>query len=333
MTTVAQQSECFLAALVNRRRNPVKPATIQAYQRWLGKWIVPHLGALELASVDNGIMKKFVDFLVESELAPATIRSIAGALKAVVGSEIDANGNKLHLRDWNEIYIDAPQVDPSAQNTPAATDLQVNTALRSASPQYQVFYAIQAASGCRIGEMMALRMGPDTGSGSFLDLDKSVLFVRSAMAAIERVEQSPKSAAGMREVDLHETIIDWLRVKITHSPFHRKAGELLFQNETGGFMHQTTLRENFERDGLPPSHSLRRFRTTHLVNMSVPAPLVDYWTGHKGKTMTDRYTMLESSLEARKNWCRRAGLGFQLPSAMDNTIVGGLYQKEPQEVL
>jgi len=65
----------------------------------------------------------------------------------------------------------------------------------------------------------------------------------------------------------------------------------------------------------------------------VPRALVDYWIGHKGKTMTDRYTTLGSSMEARKTWCRRAGLGFQLPGAADNTIVGDLYQKEPQEVL
>ena len=51
--------------------------------------------------------------------------------------------------------------------------------------------------------------------------------------------------------------------------------------------------------------SLRRFRTTHLENMSVPRVLVDHWTGHATKTIT--------GIGARKNWCRRAGLGFQLP--------------------
>ena len=329
MTTVAQQSERFLAALEARRRNPVKPATLSAYQKHLRKWIVPYLGELKLTTIENGIMKRFVDGLVEARLAPASIGAIVTTLKAVVASEVDANGNKLHLRDWNTVYIDAPQIDPSAQNTPTVTAERLNSALRRATEQYVVFYALQAAGGLRMGEMLSLRMGPDTGSGSFLDIDKQTIYVRSSLTGFIRVEQSPKSQAGVREVDLNGVICTWLAANLTH----RKQGELLFQNDAGKYMHQTTLRENFERDGLPPSHSLRRFRVTHLENMSVPRALVDYWIGHKGKTMTDRYTTLGSSMEARKTWCRRAGLGFQLPGAADNTIVGDLYQKEPQEVL
>ena len=327
MTTVAQQSECFLAALVNRRRNPVKSSTLRAYRAHLRRWIIPNLGTLELAATENGAMKCFVTILVEAKLSPATIASVISTLKAVVASATDDSGNRLHPREWNTAFIDAPRVNLDTQNTPVVTAERLNGALRSASMSYLPFYALQAASGLRVSEMMALRMGPD--SRSCLDLDKATIFVRSAVDVFKRVEQSTKSPAGVREVDLHPTIVDWLRVKFTH----RSQSEYLFQNEKGGIWHLTTLYENIEKDGIPGTHSLRRFRTTHLENMSVPRVLVDYWTGHTGKAITDRYTKLGRSIEARKNWCRRAGLGFQLPGTADNTIVGDLYQKDLLEVL
>jgi hypothetical protein len=46
MATVAEQSERFLAELANRKRRPVKPATLKVYGGFLRNWIVPNLGFL-----------------------------------------------------------------------------------------------------------------------------------------------------------------------------------------------------------------------------------------------------------------------------------------------
>lgn len=54
MTTVAQQAGVFLAGLQTRKRNPVKPATIKAYDGILRNWIVPNLGAMQLADTNFG---------------------------------------------------------------------------------------------------------------------------------------------------------------------------------------------------------------------------------------------------------------------------------------
>lgn len=328
MTTVAEQSERFLANLAVRRRNPVKPATMKSYRGFLRNWIVPQLGTIELGAIENGVMKGFVTNLVEKGLSPASIIVATACLKALVGSETDANGNKLHPREWNAAYIDAPVVNTDLQEAPTVTGTELNGALRKAVEPYTSFYVLQASSGLRMGEMLALRMGPDQGSGSVLDLEKAIVFVRSAM--YDRKEQSTKSVAGIREVDLCPTVVAWLKEK-----FNAKQGEYIFQNEVGTQWHLSTLYDHLESDEIPGTHSLRRFRTTHLENMSVPRVLVDYWTGHAGKAITDRYTKLGRSIDARKNWCRRAGLGFQLPGG-EETIVEYLYaepEEEFQEVL
>src|ERR1700690_4300701 len=212
MTTVAEQSERFLANLAVRRRRPVKPATLKAYRGFLNNWIVPQLGTIQLGDIENGVMKGFVTNLMEKGLSPASITVATACLKALVGSETDANGNKLHPREWNSAYIDAPVVNPDCQDAPIVTAGGLYGALRRSVEPYTSFYALQAATGLRMSEMLALRMGPDTGSGSVLDLEKSVVYVRSAM--YDRKEQSTKSAAGVREVDLCSTIITWIKEKI-----------------------------------------------------------------------------------------------------------------------
>ena len=329
MTTVAEQSGRFLAELEARRRNPVKPATLKAYSGYLRKWIVPTLGAVELGEIENGRMKAFVTVLVEKGLSPAYIAGVTTVLKALVGSETDGNGNKLHPREWNTGFIDAPVVNPEAQNTPVLGSAGLNAALQTANRRYQAFYALQAATGLRMGEMLALRMGPDQGSESYLDLEKGVVFVRSAM--YDRAEQSTKSAAGVREVDLYKPMLPWLKERFDD----KNQGDLLFCTRKGEVLHNKTLYEHFAKDGIPATHCLRRFRTTHLENMGVPRALVDYWTGHKGKTITDRYTKLGRSIRARKMWCKRAALGFQLPGTTENTVVylAGDGETETEEVL
>jgi site-specific recombinase XerC len=314
MTTVAEQSERFLSSLQTRRRNSVRPATIKVYDSMLRNWILPNLGDKELSSIENGTMKQFVTHLVEKGLSPASISVATSCLKALIGSETDANGNRLHPRDWNNDFIDAPKVSLEAQNTPIPDVCRLNAALLAAPKPYQAFFVLQTASGLRMGEMLALRAGPNRGTESFLDLSKKMVYIRSQIK--DRVEQPPKSAAGVREVDLCTSVCDWLK---EHLP-NRVQGEYIFATKQGIPWYIEYLYRNMEEIGLPGTHSLRRFRTTHLENMSVPRVLVDYWIGHKGKSVTDRYTKLGQSIRARKNWCKRAGLGFQLPGAGEEKL-------------
>jgi integrase len=308
MTTVAEQSERFLADLGKQRR-AVAPATIKSYTGALRKWIVPMLGTLELAAVKNGVMKEFTDKLVLNELKPASIRLICTVLKRLVGSELDSEGGKLWRPDWNSAFIDAPVVNPAEQESPIITAGGLVAALRKTVSPYVPYYALAAGCGLRMGELRALRMGPDTGIGSFLDLEKGVVFTRTQI--YDRAERITKSKAGAREVDLCTTLVRWL--KENEDVNRRTAGSYLFQTSVGTPWHLRDMYRRFEEDGVPGSHSLRRFRTTHLENMSVPRVLVDYWTGHAGQAITDRYTKLGQSINARKSWCRRAGLGIQMP--------------------
>ena len=47
----------------------------------------------------------------------------------------------------------------------------------------------------------------------------------------------------------------------------------------------------------------------------MPEDFVQFWLGHKEKTITDRYSKMKERLELRKQWAEKAGLGFSLPKA------------------
>ncbi len=68
-----------------------------------------------------------------------------------------------------------------------------------------------------------------------------------------------------------------------------------------------------DRIGVPGYHSFRRFRITHLENMGVPRGMAMFWTGHASRNVHETYIKFERDLQARKEWCEKAGLGFEIP--------------------
>jgi integrase len=73
-----------------------------------------------------------------------------------------------------------------------------------------------------------------------------------------------------------------------------------------------TAYRHLKSAGLPPPHSLRRFRVTRLQKMGTPRGLVQGWIGHAKEDVTDRYDKIMEDEAARKEWAKRVGLGFLL---------------------
>ena len=306
MATVREQADVFIAQLANRRRNPAKPATLKAYKSYARNWIIPYFGDRQLAEIENGAMQQFVSHLVEKKLKPATIGAVVTACKALIRSEIDTNGNILNPREWNTEFLDCPVVHPEEQDAPTISAGKLSAALRNLGGLYLPYCALQAGAGLRMSEMLALRMGPDDGVSTIWDPETAIIHVRKAI--YDRQEQSTKSVAGVREVDLYSRLNTWLATQVK-----RDAGQYLFQTRNKTLTHVKTLYQNLEIVGIDGTHSLRRFRATHLAAAGCTYDLIKFWLGHSGKGVTDRYTRPGKFMDHRRGWAERAGLGFELP--------------------
>jgi hypothetical protein len=298
---IQSQSKIYWDHLVSRKRSPIKPTTAKIYQSYLNKWILPELGSLEVSAVENGVMKVFVSKLATAGLSASAIEGVTGRLKDIVSSAIDVNGNELYPRKWNSEFVDAPIIDPAKQKAPTITLKSLQEALGRAQGQFRALYALLAGSGLRMSESLALQPGPDDGKGSFWLPEQSKLVVRQQRK--DGILQSPKTQAGIREVDLAPELNAFL---CNETP--RLKGfcdnNYLFDNRR--------LVQARQHDGVPGYHSFRRFRRTHLESQNVPRGLSDFWMGHAGKEVSDRYIKIGQDIEARKTWCAKAGLGFEL---------------------
>lgn len=312
MMTFKQQSDIFLATIGNRKREPVKQATLLAYKSLLNRWVLPVLGDVLIADIQNRTVKPLVEVLSKAGKSPQTITSVIGVIKAVVKSVTDENGNQTYPRTWNHEFMDVPTIQ--AQKAPIATAKAIQQALDRANSQDTALYALLAGTGIRIGEALALKVGPDNQKDSFWLPESGTLIIRSTVSK-GKIQYSPKTEAGNREIDLSPDLNDYLcqvflRKNLTSNT------SLLFPNRNGGVANDQTGYRHLEAAGIPGFHSLRRFRVTHLRKQQVPEGLVQAWVGHRGASITDRYDKISLDTDARRLWAQKAGLGFQLQVAV-----------------
>jgi len=305
--TLKQQAEKFMTQIKARRRNPVRLATAAAYQSHLNKWILPLLGSEDLAKIENGVVKNFIQKLTESDLKPASITAILTVVKMVVASAVDENGNQLFPRVWNHEFLDTPIISKSEQDAPILPLKALETAIKRAKGTDKALYALLAGTGLRVGEALALMVGPDDGKNSFWQPETKTLVVRTTVVK-GKIQDGPKTEAGIRVVDLSEE----LNVFLTNNLSQTETG-LLFKSEKGGIVRTNTAYEHLENVGIKEGfHAFRRFRITHLEGVNCPPGLQRFWTGHSASDTHEGYIKFGEKIQERKDWVERAGLGFRL---------------------
>lgn len=301
------QAEAYMKEIQNRRRQPVRPSTAKVYQSYLDCRILPVLGRMDVNLVENGVARAFIADL-NTDLTPATVNAVFKVVKAVVASAVDSNGNQLYPRTWNHSFIDLPIVDKASQDTPTLTLGKLQEAVLRASGQYRTMFTLLAASGLRVGELLALRGSSGDGKNSYWDAQAGILHIRTTLVE-GKVQPAPKTQAGIRQVDLMPEVNEYLRNA------RLPANGFLFQNNVGGPVRIKTAYQHLEDAGINEGfHAFRRFRITHLEAQNVPRGLAMYWTGHAEKDVHGSYIKIGQDLQTRKEWAAKAGIGFQIPN-------------------
>ena len=290
-TTFAEQSVQYLARLERRRNKPVKPTTLATF-RSIVRLVVPKLGELPLVDIESENLRQLVEYLGDKK--PETISLALRVAKAVVASAVDEKGRALASRQWNRDYIDAPAV--VRQEKPLITAAQIETALTSPDSPFsksplREFFALQASSGLRKGELLALAVED-------FDASAGVLHVRRTRGY--HGETTPKTRSGIRSVDLHPDVVAMLRT--------------LVAGRTTGRLFELTINQvkyAYEQAGIP-SHSLRHFRYSLLQMSSIPQPIRDFWIGHSSSGMEKIYGHAAQNKELRSRLALEVGIGFRI---------------------
>lgn len=305
---MAQQAERYLKQATTRNRRPIGTSSIASYSSYIRQWIVPELGHLKLSEVKPSVVKNLVQTMIEKGLAPATINPVIGLVKKIVKSAVNAEGEPLYPRLWDNAFMDVPPVDKADQIAPILPLETLQKALQTTIGQDKVLYIILAASGARISELRALKAKPEVGTDSYWCPDRSVIFIRSTFAR-EVYQCWPKTDAGVREIDIHPDVNEYL--KQADLP---KSGWLFRarKNSKDHYQQCSADRHLKENDITTGFHSFRRFRITQLEMQGVPRGLQMFWTGHAARDVHESYMKFKDATDIRKEWARKAGLGFTL---------------------
>jgi hypothetical protein len=86
--------------------------------------------------------------------------------------------------------------------------------------------------------------------------------------------------------------------------FTTRAGRLLDQRNSLKALHGAGNRGGF--------HTFRRFRFAVLRKAGIPENLIKLWMDHSQNLMELYAAQLRLNMAYRREWCERAGLGFEL---------------------
>lgn len=317
-TTFRVFAQRWLTDCEHRKQKPVKPSVLGSWDGILTNHLNPMIGEIPLADCGNRTMRSIVERLTKKRLSPATIKNITLVVKLVRASAINEDGDQIFPIKWNSRFIDAPMVDATKQHKPAFTGEQVTQIVQAASGRLRMTAVLLAASGLRIGELLALECR-HVGESS-IQVEQAVWGGKLG---------TPKTQNAYRVVDLHPDVAKLLREYIGT----RKKG-FVFRTSSGNTLSPSNLQRrelNPILDSLKIArcgfHSFRRFRNTHLRQQQCPTGILTFWMGHADPSMSNNYDRSREDVEFRRDVAKAMGLGFQLPTA---TLTGANGRQEKE---
>jgi len=313
--TFREQSEIWLQQLQNRRRKPIRQSYAATIQGALDKWILPAIGNIPLANVDNLSVKPLIEKMSSSGLKPRTVNKYIEHVKQVVESLKNPNGEPIHNRKWDAETMDLPLIEHAEQRRPSLKASAISELIKASSGQEQALYVLLAATGMRVSEALAVEIHHFTNDGRTIKIEQQV------EKDSPRIVKYLKTAAAKRQVDLHPDIAEYLQRYAAAKP------GLLFGTANGtphlyGNLENRWLTPRLTKMGLDEEgmgwDSFKRFRKTWLRGARCLEDLNNFWMAHKPKSMSELYSHLHEELQVRLDEAERVGFGFSLP---ENPIV------------
>jgi integrase len=325
--TFHEQSEVWLQQLQNRRRKPIVQSYAVTIQGALDKWILPAIGNLPLANVDNLSVRPLVEKMSAAGLSPRTVNKYVEHVKQVVESLKGPNGEPIHHKKWDAETMDLPIVEHAEQKRPSLKASTISELIQASSGQEQALYVLLAATGMRVSEALAVETHHFSNDGRTITIEQQV------KKNSPRIVKYLKTAVAKRQVDLHPDVAEYLQ------RYAAGKSDLLFHTANG----TPHLYGNLDRRLTPRLvemgldekgmgwHSFKRFRKTWLRGARCLEDINNFWLAHKPQTMSEVYSHLHEELQLRLDEAERVGYGFTLPASVV-PIVPKLHQSSAPEI-
>ena len=275
------------------------PSTLASYRRMLER-VYPYIGAIKLGELRPMALENMMIELRKrthqgKPIQEATVQKYLTVVSAVLS---DAKRNEIISKNPARM-IDLPDTEHRQQFIPTDEQAQeLILALLDEPYHYKLFYVLAMYTGCRRGELCALRWK------DFVIVEKyrSVLTVSRSRTVVagQGVVEGPTKNGRSRSIALSEDITSLVRgfCYYQREIAERQGRELspyLFVNEKGQPIHPDTftkhLRLIFEENGFPDTfhlHTLRHYFVSTMLHEGVDKQTVAELAGHGDTSFLER---------------------------------------------
>ena len=281
-----------------KRQTKYAPSTIATYRRML-EVVYPLIGNIRLNKLRPLALENMLSELRKRKRHGKQIReSTAQRYLTVVSAVLsDAKRNKI-IEQNPARMLNLPMSQRTIQRIPSQREIQKLLDTLSMEPRhYRLFYLLSMYTGCRRGELCALKWSDFscTENGLLLTISRS----RSNVSGKGIVEGTPKNGKS-REIYLSSELRGILfpykyRKQMAAKKQRRKFGPYLFTDEHGQLIHPDTftkrLRKIYESIDFPKEyhlHTLRHYYVTSLLHCGVDKQTVADLVGHADTGFLER---------------------------------------------
>jgi len=282
--TVGELMEAWLAS----RAQTLKPRTLADYRATIDRYITPALGSLTLEKVTPRRLVALYAHWQEQGKHRTALRihralSMAFALAVrwawLAASPCDK--------------LDPPRYKPERKDVWTLAEMRRfldGTRDHWLSP----LWLCAIATGCRLGELLALTWDDVDWNAGTIAIDKS-----AQMIGGKRVTGTPKTASGNRTISVPPDALAKLRQHKIKQAAQRvalrerwQAGDFVFSSPRGNALRKTTVeaatRRECDRLGLPRQtpHQLRHLHASVLISRGLPVTDVSRRLGHATPAIT-----------------------------------------------
>lgn len=266
------------------------------------KHVIPVLGKVNLHEINRAVLKDLRNGMYQAGYSGSTINRALDCTRAVLEAAEDENRIEAVPR------IDRAASRPTERGIPTTDEFQHIFAAHWEDPRAYYASALAAVTGCRMGEVLALRR-------SNLDAAQLTVFVAKSYDSAERVISFTTKNGKSRTVTIPPVVCRGLEMLAARNP-HPCEDPLIFWSEktpdkpcdyklvTRGLyraLSQIGIDAAERRRRCLSFHSWRHWLNSQLIEAHVPPEKIRMLTGHSSSEMTLLYyhTQIDAMADVR----------------------------------
>ncbi len=286
------------------------PSTRASYERMLQR-VYPYIGAVKIKDIRPIALENMLTELRKwtrrgKPVQEATVQKYLTVVSAVLS---DAKRNEIIQKNPARM-IDLPDTERREQFIPTPEQAkEFLDGLVDEPWQYKAYYLLAIYTGCRRGELCALKW-----SDFIMDGDRCILTVSRSRSVVagKGIQEGPTKNGKSRILAIDEDVTSFIKsycyyqIRVAEEQ-GIESSDYLFTNDDGSLIHPDTftkhLRKIYEELGFPSEfhlHTLRHYFVTTLLHSGVDKQTVAELAGHGDTSFLER-TYCHPQMELKRH--------------------------------